>query len=682
VEDNLGDSKKNRKIKERIEELRDEIRKHNHRYYILNDPVISDAEYDRLLEELKKLENENPGLITDDSPTQRVGISPVSELETVEHETEMFSLDNAFSAEELIAFDNRIKRILKQDEIEYVVELKLDGLAVSLLYERGNLVQAATRGDGSVGENVTHNVRTIGSVPLKLVPGEASQLELLEVRGEVFMGRDGFIRLNERRKERDENLFANPRNAASGSLRQLDPRVTAERPLDIFVYDVGRVEGFEFKNQVQILKTLKRFGFKVNSHFAVYSDIEQVIEYCEEWEEKRTNLPYDIDGLVLKVNSLPMRRELGTTSKSPRWAAAYKFPAQQETTVLEDIEISVGRTGALTPVGILEPVQLAGSTVKRATLHNEDEIERKDIRIGDRVVVQKAGEIIPEVVKVITDDREGTEEKFSMPSECPACGSEAVRIQGEAVTRCTSGACPAQLKEKLRHFVSRDALDIRGMGPALIDQLVEKQIVSDPADIFTLESSDLMELERMGEKSIENLMRAVEKSRICPLNRMIYALGIPFVGSSTAEILARKFDSLNDLSQIKKEELTVLPEIGDKIADSIINYFCQEQNLEIIRKLKEAGVKIISTKEDDIEQGPLDGISFVLTGRLEDLTRREAKEQIEGMGGEVKSSVSSRTDYLVSGENPGSKLDKAREQGVKIVDQDEFFSLLDQKREE
>ncbi|MEC9488192.1 MAG: NAD-dependent DNA ligase LigA [Halanaerobium sp.] len=661
----------NRKeAEERIQELREEIRHHNYLYYIKNEPEISDKKFDQLLRELEELEGQFPGLITPDSPTQRVGTEPVGAFEKVEHSTPMLSLSNAFSSGELRDFDKRIKRLSSRDFLEYVVEYKIDGLSAILTYEKGRFIRGATRGNGVVGEDISHNLRTIKSIPLKLQEGHD-----LEVRGEVYMDKAGFQRLNERRVEEGKDLFANPRNAAAGSVRQLDPKVSARRPLHYLAYDLVSLSGNQLEKHSEVLDYLRQLGFKANDYF-LCENIEEVIRVCEEWTEKRDGLDFEIDGMVVKINSLSLREELGATSKSPRWAIAFKFPAQEEMTTVKDIIISVGRTGALTPTAVLEPVEVDGSTVSRATLHNEDEIRRKDIRIGDRIVIRKAGDVIPEVVKVVKAARTGQEDEFKMPERCPACGSPAVREEGEVVLRCPNAACPAQRRERLLHFVSRNAMNIEGVGPALLDQLLEKGLVEDPADLYSLEKEELLGLERMGEKSARNVIMAIQASKERHLSRVIFGLGIRYVGSRAADILAKNMGSMADLEQATVEELTAIAEIGPVSASSVVHFFQDERNRKIIAKLKAAGVRMeVEERAAELPQ-PLEGLTMVFTGKLEKLSRREAKSIAERYGARASSSVSGQTDYLVAGEDAGSKLDKARELGVEVLSEEEFLKLL------
>lgn len=662
---------KERDAKKRLDELKERIRYHNYRYYVLDDPEIEDYEYDKLMRELLDIESKFPHLVTLDSPSQRVGGEPSKEFSTVNHTSPMLSLNNAFNEGELRDFDRRVRSGVGQ-QVEYVLEYKIDGLSVALIYENGVLTRGATRGDGYIGEDITANLRTIKSLPLKL-KGDYT----LEVRGEVFIPKSAFVKLNEERKDEGLPLFANARNAAAGSLRQLDPRVTAKRPLDIFIFNLQNAEGFTFDTHLESLEFLYDIGFKVSPYRKLCTSIDEVIEQCNIWSAKRHQLDYDIDGLVIKVNSIEQRNSLSTTSRSPRWAVAYKFPPELKTTVIKDIIVQVGRTGALTPTAILEPVKIAGSVVGRATLHNQDYIDSKDIRIGDRVVIRKAGDIIPEVVEVLKEKRTGHEKPYKIPDKCPVCGSDSVRLEGEAVVRCTGIACSAQLKRRLLHFVSRDAMDIEGMGPAIINQLIDKGLVKDPADLYRLTKEQLMHLDRMGEKSSENLLTAIENSKTVALDKLIYALGIRYVGVRTAQLLAQRFKSIWDLARADYHEIVSIDEIGDKIADSIQAFFKQHQNMETINRLHEYGVAM-----EDRDTGhkavkkALEGKTFVLTGTLEGYTRNQAKELIEGLGGRVAGSVSKNTDYVVAGDKPGSKLKKAQELGITILDRQGFIKLI------
>lgn len=658
----------------RIKELRELIDYHNYRYYVLDNPEITDAEYDKLMRELISLESQFPQLITPDSPSQRVGGEPLEAFKKVTHREPMISLADAFSEEELRDFNRRVTENVG-NQVEYVVELKIDGLAVSLTYENGLLVTAATRGDGVVGEDVTQNVKTIKSVPLRLNIQKDKIPMVIEVRGEIYLSKEGFKKLNEEREEMGLPTFANPRNAAAGSIRQLDSKITAKRPLSTFMYALGYVEGIEFNTHLEVLEFYKACGFKVNPHIKSFNNFDDVIDYCMSWKEKRHSLPYEIDGIVIKVNSLHFQKILGSTAKTPRWAIAYKFPAEQKISVIEDIVVSVGRTGVLTPNAVLTPVQIAGSTVSRATLHNEDYIKEKDIHIGDSVIVQKAGDIIPEVVAVIKEKRTGNEKEFKMPHRCPECGSEVIRLPGEVAYRCTGVSCPAQIRRRIIHFASRDAMDIRGLGPAIVSLLLSENLIKDVSDIYFLKKEALIPLERMGEKSANNLIKAIENSKKQPLNRLVYALGIPLIGSKASLTLAQEFKSMDRLQNATYEELIKIPEIGDKMAESIIAFFKQEQTKALITRLKEAGVNMLYAKEE-IGPKPLENLTFVLTGALEKYSRSKAQELIENLGGKVTGSVSKKTDYVVVGKDPGSKYNKALELGVKILDEQQFEEMI------
>jgi len=667
-------------IKKKIEELREKIRYHNNQYYVLNNPVISDSEYDQLMKELIELEKRYPQYISSSSPTQRVGIEPVSEFITVRHIAPMLSLSNAFSGEELIAFDQRIKKLVPQQKINYVVELKIDGLAIALVYENGIFIRGATRGDGVMGEDITSNLRTIKTIPLKLFGKDISPR--IEVYGEVYMKKSDFKKLNNERMKKEESLFANPRNAAAGSVRQLDPRITAQRHLDTFIYRGTFVEGYKFNNHMEVLNYLKEIGFKVNPHIKLCQDIGEAINYSQQWTEKKEELDYEIDGMVIKINSLRMREELGSTTRSPRWAIAYKFPAQQLTTKVQDIIVQVGSTGAITPVAKLDPVKISGSVVQRATLHNEDEIRRKDIRIGDIVLIQKAGEVIPEVVKVIKEERTVKVKEFVMPTQCPACGKEVSRPEGEVVYRCNNPSCPGQVKGRIRHFASRNAMDIEGLGPAVIDQLVEKKSIRNISDLYFLKRDDLISLERLAEKSADNLLDAIEKSKKKSLANLIYGLEIRYVGVHTSEVITRYYPTLDKFKKASLEELIEINEIGPKIAESVIIFFKEKENLDIIERLRNAGLNFGQEEEKmEKEKGTqiLTGKQFALTGTLREFTRTRAKDIISELGGRVTVSVSKKTDYVVAGEDPGSKYQKAQELGVNIINEEEFKKIITKK---
>ena len=662
------------KIKEEIEWLREEIRKHNYHYYVDDEPLISDYEYDLLMKQLIELERDYPEFITPDSPTQRVGAKPLEQFITARHLVPMLSLSNAFYEQELIDFDQRVRKNFPHQYYDYVVELKIDGLAIALVYEKGILNRGATRGDGITGEDITQNLRTIKSIPLKL--REYKGMDTIEVYGEVYMSRENFKKLNEERMKRMENLFANPRNAAAGSVRQLDPATTASRQLDTFIYQATLPRKEYFATHMEVLNFLRAAGFRVNTNIKPCANIEQVIEYCNSWQKKKNELNYDIDGMVIKINQLSLREKLGSTSKSPRWAIAYKFPAEQMTTVVRDIIVGVGRTGALTPVALLEPVVVSGSKVQRATLHNEDEIKRKDIRIGDTVLIQKAGEVIPEIVQVIKEKRNGKEKIFRMPERCPVCGSKVVKLNEEVVSRCNNISCSAQVKERIRHFVSRSALDIEGLGPALINQLVDTKVIKDFADLYYLKREDLLNLERMAEKSSDNTIRAIEDSKNRPLSNLIYALGIRHVGVYASQLLAERIDSLSDLEKFTWEDFVNIEGIGPIMAESIILFFQQKENREIIEKLKQAGVNL-SAKKKTAGKNPLEGLQFVLTGTLEHFTREEAKGIIERLGGRVTSNVTKKTDLLLLGQDPGQKYQKAKELNIKIIAEEDFRKMIE-----
>lgn len=657
-------------IEERIKELKDKLNHYNYMYYVLDRPEISDYEYDMMMRELIKLEEEHPEFKTPDSPTQRIGGEPIKEFEPFTHVVVMQSLANAFTEGELRDFDRRVRSSV--GDVEYVVELKIDGLSVELIYENGIFTIGSTRGDGYVGENVTNNLKTIKSIPLRL----KDNLNLI-VRGEVFMPRASFEKLNEERELNGESLFANPRNAAAGSLRQLNPKITAKRDLDIFVFNLQRIEGVELKTHVEALEFLKEQGFKVSPHLKKCKNIDEVIEDINYIRTMRDSLPYDTDGAVVKVNDLEKREILGSTVKDPRWAIAFKYPAERQKTKVKDIIVQVGRTGALTPTAILEPVKIAGSIVSRATLHNEDYIKEKDIRIGDTVIIQKAGEIIPEVVSVVKEDRKGDEKYFNMPDTCPECGATTVRLPGEAVTRCTGLNCPAKLKRGIIHFASKDAMDIDGLGPAVIGQLLDNHLIHNIADLYYLKYDDLIKLDRMGDKSVKNLLNAIEESKGRDLDRVIFGLGIDLIGSKAASILANHFKTMDSLEEASFDELTNIEEVGPKMADSIIAFFKEKQNREILDKLKKAGVNMVK-RESENTSNIFDGLTFVLTGTLSNYTRDEAKKLIEERGGKVTGSVSKKTNYVVAGTDPGSKLSKAQQLGVKVIDEKEFENMLKQ----
>jgi DNA ligase (NAD+) len=661
-------------VRQRVVGLRSEIEEHNYFYYVLDNPKITDEKYDALMRQLIELEQQYPELVTPDSPTQRVGGEVQQGFKPVKHLLPMLSLGNAFSEGDLRDFDRRVRSIIGDEELEYVVELKIDGLAISLIYEDGKLVRGATRGDGETGEDITQNLRTVGSIPLKL----RQPVSRLEVRGEAFMPKDAFASLNARREESGQQLFANPRNAAAGSLRQLDAKVTASRQLSTFIYAIGHLEGQEITSHAQALEWLKELGFRVNPNIRVFNSIDQVITYIETWYDQRFDLPYAIDGMVIKVNQLGQQQRLGFTAKSPRWATAYKFPAEKAITKVEDIRISVGRTGVLTPTAYLTSVTVAGSTVSRAVLHNEDIIKLKDIKIGDTVVLHKAGDVIPEIVEVLPDKRTGAERDFVFPDKCPECGTAVTRVEGEVATRCPNLHCPARNREGIFHFVSRAAMDIEGLGPAVVTQLLASGLIKDAADLYSLSYEDVINLERFGQKSAQNLLNSIEISKKRPLGQLIFALGIRHVGQTAAKKLADHFKSLDALAQAKDEELVNIPEVGPKMAQSIVHWFSQEANQLLIKNLIQAGINTKSEETTSLENQPLAGKTFVLTGTLADFSRQQAQAAIEELGGKVASSVSKKTDYVVVGENPGSKQDKAQKLGVPILAEEEFKKLLEE----
>lgn len=670
-------------VQAEVEELRRRLNRANFLYYVKDQPEISDAEYDRLLRRLQELEAEHPGLATPDSPTQRVGAAPQTEFAQYQHMVPMLSLGNAFDEDELRAFDARCKRFLemeKDDDIGYVCELKFDGLAVSLTYRDGVFTTGATRGDGYRGENITENLRTVKTIPLNISHSKLDKPEvkpvppLIEVRGEVMLTHSEFRRINEERETSGEPTFANPRNAAAGSVRQLDSRVTARRNLTMFCYGIGAAEEVEFATHYEILCALGDWGFKVNPNVRECRNIEEAAAYISEWGAAKEELPYDIDGVVVKVNSLSLQTRLGFVSRSPRWAIAYKYPAHQATTVVNDILVGVGRTGALTPVAMMEPVEVGGVTVSRATLHNEDEVRRKDVRIGDTVVIQRAGDVIPEVVEVVTGKRTGVEREFVMPATCPVCGADVERAPGEAVSRCVGIACPAQLRERIIHFASRTAMDIDGVGPSLIDQLIGNRLIRDPADLYYVTKEHLASLERMGEKSAENAFNAIQDSKSAPLANLIYALGIRHVGERTAQALAEHFGSIDKLREATEDDLARVPDVGPVVAASIAKFFAQDETAEVLRKLKEVGID--PRAEARAEDGVFADKTVVFTGGLETMTREDAEALVRKLGGSASSSVSKKTDLVVAGEKAGSKLDKARALGVKVVSEEEFLEMV------
>jgi len=656
-------------ISHKIEQLREKLRHHEHLYYVLDAPEISDAEYDKMMRELKQLEEAHPELVTPDSPTQRVGGKPREGFVKVAHSTPMLSLDNALDEEELRAFDRRVKSGLGSEDFAYVAELKLDGLSLAVHYKKGQLTQAVTRGDGTIGEDVTENAKTIGSIPLRL----RAEYHDWEVRGEVVLTRRSFEKANAERAAAGMTLFANPRNAAAGALRVLDPSVTASRKLDFFGYFLFQDGNPAQATQWKALDKLESMGFKVNPRRKRCADIEELVAFCNEWAGKRESLPYEIDGVVAKVDSVEQQTRLGWTAKAPRWAIAYKFAAQQKETVVEGIEVQVGRTGALTPVAHLAPVQVGGVTVRNATLHNEDEIERLGVKIGDTVLVERSGDVIPKVVRVV---KEGAHRHaFKMPKHCPVCGGDIVREEGEAASRCINTNCPARLRESILHWAARGVMDIDGMGDALVNQLVDQGLVKNVADIYRLTAERLMELERMGEKSAEKLIANVDRSRKAPLPRILNGLGIPFVGERTAQFLAEEFGDLDKIAAADQDELQKAEEVGPKVAKSIHGFFQESHNRALIERLRKEGFTFTYEKKRKTG-GPLAGLTFVLTGTLPTLTRDDAKAKIETAGGKVAGSVSRKTDYVVAGEEAGSKLDKARELGVKVIDEKALIEMI------
>ena len=660
------------------EHLRMEIRHHEYLYYVLDAPEITDAEYDRLMVRLREIESQYPEDVPEDSPTRRVGGKVSPEFTEVRHLTPLLSLSNAFSAEELRAFDERVHNGLPEgSKVEYVMEPKIDGLACSLIYEHGRLVRAATRGDGTVGENVTANVRTIRSIPLVLKAPEGVEIpELLDVRGEVYMPRHEFMRLNEERAEAGESEFANPRNAAAGSLRQLDPKVTAQRALSFFAYYVG--DGARDKHS-DSLAMLASLGFKVSENYQVVQNIDEALAYIEKFNARRTQLAYDTDGAVLKVNAVYQQRILGATGKDPRWAIAFKYPPEQAETTLEDIVWRVGRTGVLTPTAVLTPVKLSGSTVSRATLHNVDFIREKDIRIGDRVIINKAGEIIPEVLRVAADKRTGAEQPVTVPLLCPECGWHVERPENEAAIRCSNPHCPALGREGLIHFVSRDAMNIEGCGPSVINQLIDAGLVRDAADLYNLTRDDLVQLERMGEKSADNLLQAIEASKENEMDRLLFALGIRHVGSKVARLLAQEFGSMKNLLAAEPEQLAAIRDIGSKIAESVVTWLSVPANIDLLERLAAAGLKMEFTVQAADTAHPFYGKTLVFTGTMPNLGRAEAKTMAQDVGAKVSGSVSKKTDYVIAGAEAGSKLEKAQQLGVKIIDEAQFLALLHNK---
>jgi DNA ligase (NAD+) len=663
-----------------IERLREEIRHHEYRYYVLDDPEVSDAEFDRLMNQLKKLEAEHPELVTPDSPTQRVGGKPREGFAKVAHSVPMLSLDNAYNEEELRNWERRVHEQSGRNDVEFVCELKLDGMSLALRYENGKLTRGITRGDGNTGEDVTSNVRTVRSVPLSVSSEKLKNDGIpidFEVRGEMLMPLASFKRMNEEREKHGLSMFANPRNATAGTVRQLEPSITAQRRLDFFAYMLvaGPRQSWIFQHQWDTLNALDAAGFKVNPRRALAENIDEVWKFINEWEEKRETLPYEIDGVVIKVNSVALQRELGFTGKAPRWAIAYKYAARAGITKIEDILVQVGRTGKLTPVAALRPVPIGGTTVSRATLHNMDEIERLGVKIGDWVEVERGGDVIPKVTRVVDDkDHPRGHRSFQMPEKCPVCGGHVVRTEGEVDHRCVNQKCPAKLRETILHFASRGVMNIDGMGDALVTQLTDRGLVKDVADIYKLTKANLLSLERMGDKSAENVLKEIERSKQLPLERVIFGLGIRFVGERTAQFLAEHFGSIDALENATEEELQQVQEVGPRIAKSIVEFFAEPKNRELVEELRAAGVTLKGKKK---QRGTkLAGKTFVLTGTLANYSRDEAKKMIEDAGGKVTGSVSKKTDYVVAGEDAGSKLEKAKELGVPVINEDEMRSIV------
>jgi DNA ligase (NAD+) len=658
-------------IEQKNKSLRQQIKKHDLLYYVQNKPEISDKQYDELFSELKKLEAEHPELITPDSPTQRVSGRPIEGFSQVKHEIAMLSIDNTYSADELRDFDQRVAKGLGTKNYSYVVELKIDGLAISLRYEKGLLVLGATRGDGETGDDVTNNIKTIRAIPLSL---DGDVPDVLEVRGEVYMPKKAFEKLNKEKEQQGLQLFANPRNAAAGSLKLLDAKITAQRKLSFFAYALGQTSKPFAKTHYESLEKFKKIGLPVNPNIKKVENIEQVIEICNQWDKKRFELPYQIDGMVIKIDRLDQRDSLGTTGRAPRWCMSYKFAAEQAQTKVLSIDVQVGKTGILTPVANFEPVLLAGTTVKRASLHNFDEIDRLDIREGDTVIIEKAGEIIPQVVEVKKEFRKAGVKPFSPPAKCPQCGAKVKKDEDGVYIRCISSNCPAQLKEKLRYFAGRDQMDIENLGPAIIDQLVDKKIVRDFADLYSLDVKTLAELERMAEKSAQNVIDGIEKSRTQTLNRLIAALGIRHIGIQNAEILAQHFGSIDEIKKATAEELSHIDQIGPVLAKSIYEYFRDSNNLKIVDKLIAAGLNPQYTKSQQSDK--LVGKTFVVTGTLANFSRSQIEQTIKENGGKLSSSVSKKTDYVLAGTEPGSKLDKATQLGVKVINEKEFLKMI------
>ncbi|HKJ69428.1 MAG TPA: NAD-dependent DNA ligase LigA [bacterium] len=664
-----------------MERLRDAINYHDYRYYVSDAPVITDDEYDRLMRSLELLEKRYPDLVTPDSPTQRVGAEPQEELGLVDHPVPMMSLKSISDAQEARDFDRTCRRELNRDHIEYTCEPKYDGLAVELIYEAGSLQLAITRGDGQTGENVTENIKTIREVPLNLISQNNVAIpQRLVVRGEVYMRKDGFEKFNKQRADREEKTFANPRNAAAGSLRQLDPRLTAERPLHIYLYQVAQVEGHEFTEQWEVLQTLPNWGLRVNSEFnRKVIGIDKVIEIYNSLLDQREELPYEIDGMVTKVNDLAAQDTMGVRTNNPRWAIAYKFPARRATTNIREIEVQVGRTGKLTPVARLEPVRIGGVEVSRASLHNQSEINQKDIRVGDTVVVERAGDVIPYVVKPITDQRDGSEKPYHLPETCPVCGSDVVMSEDKKQTRCTNIQCRAQVRERIKHFVSTDGMDIDGLGDRRVREMLDKGMIVRVSDLYYIKEDEWKQLDDVAEKSAQNLTREIENSKHQSLRIFLYAIGIPLVGKHMARVLAENYRTLDDLKQASRAELMDIHDVGPEVADSVVTFFSNKETLADIRRMIDAGLELENPFAEG-EKQPLQGLTFVFTGNLEEWDRNEAKELVERLGGRATSSVSGNTDYVVAGPGAGSKLDQARDRGIPVLSESEFKELLAQRK--
>lgn len=669
-----GKSLEKETIKQRIDQLRQQLDYHNYRYYVLDDPVASDAEYDRLMKDLQELEELYPEFISPNSPTQRVGAKPLVEFPTVSHTIPMLSLQNAMTSDEVADFDKRVKKLLGLENVDYVVEVKIDGLAVELVYINGEFTLGSTRGDGFTGEDITRNLRTIKAIPMRLIRDHHIPIpDRLEVRGEVYMGKKEFEELNRKRELTGETLFANPRNAGAGSVRQLDPKITAGRRLNIFCYAPGEILGISLTTHFHFLEYLRKWGFRVNPLTKLCRNLDELMAHYHYIHAMREKILYEIDGTVIKVNRFDYQAALGNISRSPRWAIACKFEAHEETTIIEDIVVGVGRTGALTPVAVLRPVLISGVEVKRATLHNEDEIQRKNILIGDTVIVSRAGDVIPEVIKVITEKRTGIEQPFTMPKECPVCGEEVVRLPGEAIRRCVNINCLAQIKGSIEHFASKRAMDIDGLGQKLVEQLVDKQVIKDVSDLYCLKKDDLSKLERMADKSAQNIINAIAASKKPTFQRFIYALGIRNVGEHISGLLAERFDNVEGLFLTNEDALIAIPEIGPEVANSIVTFFQDVKNRETVTRILNEGVEIEYKREG---RKPLTGMTFVFTGALKGMSREDARKHVEALGAKTGSSVSKKVDFVVLGEEAGSKVDKAQSLGLKIISEDEFIAML------